>query len=77
MNAQHIAASRVRTIGNGSVMWSGRQAMTTPTNPTIRLNHCQPLARSLRITAASTVTMIGAEKYRVVISARVRSRAAV
>ncbi|MNW70181.1 hypothetical protein D3C74_493980 [compost metagenome] len=51
--------------------------MTTPTKPMIRLNHCQPLARSLRITAASTVTMIGAEKYRVVISARVRSRAAV
>ncbi|MNC69773.1 hypothetical protein D3C75_1205020 [compost metagenome] len=55
----------------------GRQAITTPMKPTIRVNHCQPLTRSLRIAVASTVTMIGAEKYRVVISARVRSRAAV
>ncbi|MNP37080.1 hypothetical protein D3C76_1305050 [compost metagenome] len=77
MNAQHIAANRVRTIGSGSPMSLGRQAITTPMNPMIRVNHCQPLTRSLRIAVASTVTMIGAEKYRVVISASVRSRAAV
>ncbi|MNG10317.1 hypothetical protein D3C84_937770 [compost metagenome] len=77
MNAQHIAASSVSTMGSGSTMLLGRQAITTPINPMIRVNHCQPLTRSLRIAVASTVTMIGAEKYRVVISARVRSRAAV
>ena len=72
-----VLAVVVSTIGKGSVMLLGRQAMTTPTNPRIRENHCQPLARSLSITAASTVTMIGAEKYSVVISASDRSRAAV
>ncbi|MNL27302.1 hypothetical protein D3C87_1488850 [compost metagenome] len=77
MNAQHIAASNVRTIGTGLARLFGRHAITTPTKPMIRVNHCQPVTRSLRIAVASTVTMIGAEKYRVVISARVRSRAAV
>jgi len=51
--------------------------MITPTNPMINAIHCPRLARSLRISAASSVTMIGAEKYRVVISARLRSLAAV
>ncbi|MNF11111.1 hypothetical protein D3C80_2122470 [compost metagenome] len=64
-------------MGSGSTMLVGLQAITTPIKPNTSATHCQRLTRSLRNTAASTVTMIGAEKYRVVISARLRSRAAV